>query len=58
MMKIRLVGVKASGLMPQEEKDSLFDGAMDRKKEDMHKAVEAIKGKFGDKGIFRAAEIN
>jgi len=55
--KIRLIGVKASNLMPQDEKDSLFDEKIDQKKENMHKAVEVIKEKFGNKGIFRAAEI-
>jgi nucleotidyltransferase/DNA polymerase involved in DNA repair len=56
--KIRLIGIKASNLMPQEERDSLFDEKIDQKKENMHKAVEVIKGKFGNKGIFRAAEID
>jgi len=55
--KIRLLGVKASGLMPQDIKDSLFDEKTDQKKENMHKAVDVIKEKFGNKGIFRAAEI-
>ncbi|MDD4183573.1 MAG: DNA polymerase IV, partial [Candidatus Omnitrophica bacterium] len=55
--KIRLLGVKASGLMPQDIKDSLFDEKTDQKKENIHKAVDVIKEKFGNKGIFRAAEI-
>jgi len=56
--KIRLIGIKVSNLMPQDERDSLFDEKIDQKKENMHKAVEVIKGKFGNKGIFRAAEID
>jgi nucleotidyltransferase/DNA polymerase involved in DNA repair len=56
--KIRLIGIKTSNLIPQDERDSLFDEKIDQKKESMHKAVEAIKGKFGNKGIFRAAEID
>lgn len=58
VIKIRLIGVKASNLIPQEEKDSLFDDNIDNKKENMHKAVEVIRGKFGGKGIFRAADID
>lgn len=56
--KIRLLGVKASNLIPQNERDSLFDENTDQKKENMHKAVETIKEKFGGKGIFRATEID
>jgi len=55
--KIRLIGIKTSNLIPQDEKDSLFDEKADRKKENMHKAVEIIKEKFGDKVIFRAANM-
>jgi len=57
MSKIRLLGVKASNLIPQDTKDSLFDEKIDHKKENMHKAVEAIKDKFGNKSILRAADI-
>jgi nucleotidyltransferase/DNA polymerase involved in DNA repair len=57
MPKIRLIGIKTSNLIPQDEKDSLFDEKVDRKKENIHKAVEVIKGKFGDKIIFRAASM-
>ena len=56
--KIRLLGIKASNLMPKDERDSLFDEKIDQKKENIHKAVEVIKEKFGNKGIFRAAEID
>lgn len=57
MPRIRLIGIKTSNLLPQDEKDSLFDEKTDRKKENMHKAVEVIKDKFGDKVIFRAADM-
>jgi len=57
MLKIRLVGIKTSNLIPQDERDSLFDEKVDRKKENIHKAVEVIKDKFGEKIIFRAASM-
>jgi len=52
--KVRLIGVKASGLSNSHFKESLFDGCDDGKKEDVHKAVDRIKHKFGESAIFRA----
>jgi nucleotidyltransferase/DNA polymerase involved in DNA repair len=53
--KIRLVGVKVSNLMPQDEIDSIFEtGITEKKTEKMHQAVEKIKDKFGYRAISRA----
>jgi len=53
--KIRLIGVKVSGLTPQDVRDSIFSEKDDGKNERIHKAVDAIKGKFGNQAIHRAA---
>lgn len=52
--KVRLLGVKVSGLMPAGEKESLFEEADDRKREAAHRAVEDIRKKFGRGAIYRA----
>ena len=52
--KVRLLGVKVSGLMPADEKESLFEEEGDKKREDVHRAVEAIRSKFGQSSIYRA----
>ncbi|MBU2103148.1 MAG: DNA polymerase IV [Candidatus Omnitrophota bacterium] len=52
--KVRLVGVKVSGLLPVDIQDSIFVGPDDLKKESVHKAIDAIKEKFGDAMIHRA----
>jgi len=52
--KVRLLGVKVSGLMPAGIRESLFEGTEDKKLEGVHKAVEAIRGKFGRGAIYRA----
>jgi len=52
---VRLLGVKVSGLInPLIEKD-LFDGdsAQIRKKEELHKALDRIKDKFGESSVRR-----
>jgi len=49
--KVRLVGVRASGLIDAGVCDSIF---VDEKKEKVHKAIDKIKGKFGDNAIYRA----
>ncbi len=52
--KVRLLGVKVSGLMPAAIKESLFEEEMNNKFEVAHKAVETIRGKFGRGAIYRA----
>ncbi len=52
--KVRLLGVKVSGLMPAEERESLFEVEGDAKREKAHKAIEAIREKFGRSSIYRA----
>ncbi|MFA5272446.1 MAG: DNA polymerase IV [Candidatus Omnitrophota bacterium] len=52
--KIRLIGIKTSNLIDSGIKDSLFDEGRDKKKENIHKAVDKIKEKFGDNSIGRA----
>jgi nucleotidyltransferase/DNA polymerase involved in DNA repair len=51
--KIRLIGIKTSNLIDSDVKDSLFDEGKDKKKENIHKAVDKIKEKFGDNIIHR-----
>ncbi len=52
--RVRLLGVKVSGLMPADEKESLFEDAGDARREKAHKAIEAIREKFGRSSIYRA----
>ncbi|MDA8244899.1 MAG: DNA polymerase IV, partial [Elusimicrobia bacterium] len=52
--KVRLLGVKVSGLMPAEEKESLFENEGDDRREKAHRAIEAIREKFGRSSIYRA----
>lgn len=52
--KVRLLGVKVSGLMPAEEKESLFEDEADARREKAHRAIEAIRAKFGRSAIYRA----
>lgn len=52
--KVRLLGVKVSGLMPAAEKESLFEEEGDERREKAHKAIEAIREKFGRNSIYRA----
>ncbi|NQU95865.1 MAG: DNA polymerase IV [Candidatus Omnitrophica bacterium] len=53
--KVRLVGVKVSKLSPADFRDTLFNEAGDRKKENVHSAVDKIKEKFGTGSIHRAS---
>ncbi|MEI8348535.1 MAG: DNA polymerase IV [Candidatus Omnitrophota bacterium] len=53
--KVRLIGVKTSGLLPGDTQDSLFRDASDNRKEEIYRAMERIKAKFGDDSICRAA---
>ncbi len=52
--KVRLVGVKASGLASACAQESLFEDAQEIKKESVHRAIDKIKEKFGDGSITRA----
>jgi DNA polymerase-4 len=52
--RVRLVGVKVSNLCAGGGGGSLFRDTGDRKREDVHKAVEDIKRRFGDASIHRA----
>ncbi len=53
----RLVGVRVSGLSPAGFPDSLFVDSADLKREEVHKAVEKIRRKFGDDAINRAVIV-
>ena len=52
--KVRLLGVKVSGLMPADEKESLFEEEGDARREKTHRAIESIREKFGRSSIYRA----
>lgn len=52
--KTRLVGVRASCLSPADE-SSLFQERGEHKKQDVHKAIDKIRRRFGDKSICRAS---
>jgi len=54
--KIRLVGIRASNFSDASEQ-WLFKDASESKKEDVHKAVDKIRGKFGAVSICRASSI-
>jgi DNA polymerase-4 len=56
--KVRLVGVKVSNLIESDAKDSIFDGKPEQKRENIHKAVDKIKEKFGNSAIYRAARMH
>ena len=52
--KVRLLGVKVSGLVPSDEQESLFTDEADLKREKTHQAIESIREKFGHSSIYRA----
>lgn len=52
--RVRLLGVKVSGLMPAEEKESLFEDKDDARREKAHRAIESIREKYGRSSIYRA----
>ncbi|MFC1576102.1 DNA polymerase IV [Candidatus Omnitrophota bacterium] len=52
--KVRLIGVKVSNLSTAGFRDSLFGETKDEKQEQIHKAVDRIKDKYGDDSIHRA----
>jgi len=53
--KVRLIGIKASGLIAADIRDSIFVNAGDERKEEIHRAIERIKIKFGEQSICKAA---
>lgn len=53
--KVRLVGVQVSNLLPANAKVTLFKESSDKKREDIHLAVEKINRKFGSSFIHRAS---
>jgi nucleotidyltransferase/DNA polymerase involved in DNA repair len=52
--KVRLLGVKVTGFTSQYIQESLFEDKKKDKNERVHKAVDLIKDKFGEKSIHRA----
>ncbi len=52
--RVRLLGVKVSGLMPASERESLFEAEGDDRRERSHRAVEEIRRRFGRGAIYRA----
>ncbi|MFA5794994.1 MAG: DNA polymerase IV [Candidatus Brocadiia bacterium] len=52
--KVRLVGVKTSGLLPAGFQEGLFKDKMICKRETLNKTVDKIKSQFGDDAIYRA----
>lgn len=52
--KVRLVGVTVSRLASAGIQDTLFNESADKKREDIHEAVDKIKKRFGSKFIHRA----
>ncbi|MDD3374558.1 MAG: DNA polymerase IV [Candidatus Omnitrophica bacterium] len=53
--KVRLIGVKVSNFKNLYVQENLFEDQTDKKKECIHKAVDSIKDKYGEKSIHRAA---
>ena len=53
--KVRLLGVRASNLSFGDTKEDLFEGTHDNKREDVHKAIDKIKERFGNWSIHRAS---
>ncbi len=51
--KYRLIGVRVSNFHQPYVRDSLFEEVTSQKTEKIHRAVDAIKAKFGEKGIIR-----
>ncbi|MGE0268228.1 MAG: DNA polymerase IV [Candidatus Omnitrophota bacterium] len=52
-MYIRLIGVRVSNFEDPYVQDSLFEDSKTRKDEDLHKAFDQIKDKYGEKAIRR-----
>ena len=54
--KVRLLGVKVSNFIDGDFPDTIFCSEADRKLENIHKAVDRIKEKFGDTSIGRGLD--
>jgi DNA polymerase-4 len=52
--RVRLVGVKVSNLVPSDAQESLFKETAEAKADQIHKAVDRIRERFGDDSIYRA----
>lgn len=52
--KVRLVGVKISNFSDPKVQDDLFNQASDKRKEQVYKAIDRIKSKYGNDSIFHA----
>ncbi|MFH1381036.1 MAG: DNA polymerase IV [Candidatus Omnitrophota bacterium] len=52
--KIRLLGVRVTNLVRGDFRDSLFSETADRRRENIHRAIDKIKSKFGNNFIYRA----
>jgi DNA polymerase-4 len=57
-MKIRLLGVRMSNFDDPYVRESLFESLDVQKREKVHKAVDLIKDKFGEKAIQRARNMS
>ena len=55
--KVRLVGVKVSHLCGLDSEEELFKDKGDLKNEEVHLALDKIRGKFGNNAIYRAGGI-
>jgi len=56
-MKIRLLGVRIANFDDPYVQENLFQNPLSEKKEKIHKAVDTIKDKFGERAIRRAQNI-
>ena len=56
-MRVRLIGVRLSNFTDPYVQESLFESPKAEKKEKVHKAVDLIKDKFGEKAIQRAQNL-
>lgn len=52
--KVRLVGVKVSNLIHADFPDTLLEDDIDQEREKLHKAIDRINEKFGERAIHRA----
>jgi len=56
-MKVRLLGVRVSNFNDSYVQEDLFESRISEKREKVHKAVDLIKDKFGEKAIQRAQNL-
>ncbi|MCX5715698.1 MAG: hypothetical protein NTV07_02330 [Candidatus Omnitrophica bacterium] len=55
--RVRLVGVRVSGLCLAAQRDSLFGDDAEKEIESIHKAVDRIRQRFGGEAIHRAGSV-